>query len=140
MFRTIMVVSVALAVGAAAVVGARQLRQDQPGFETGAVPVTVANEPGVTVLNEPTVAARQAGSWTVSLSREQPLVAWTTPEFLQVGVAYTFNWPGGGSEEGRVLAVANGGWVRVETDASQLRWLNSSLAESIEASASAQRR
>ncbi len=143
MLRTAILATVALAVGAAAVLGASQLRganqQGQPDFQTGTVTVTIANEPGVTVTNEPTVMARQAGPWTVRLS-DQRVLAWTTPEFLQVGATYTFNWPEGGSEEHRIVAVRNSGWVQVETENDRAKWLNSSVAVSIEASAAAQRR
>lgn len=73
MLRSTILATVALALGAAAVLGANQLRrgnqQSQPDFGTGTVTVTIANEPGVTignqpgviVTNEPTVVARQAG-------------------------------------------------------------------------------
>jgi len=145
MLRTTMLATVGVAIGAAAVLGANQLRggnqRSQPDFVTGSVTVTIANEPGVTivnepavtVLNEPTVIARQAGSWTVSLS-DQPVLVWTTPAFLRVGATYTFNWPGGGSEERRVVAVGTNGWVQVDTDDDQTKWLNTSVAMSIEAS------
>ncbi len=138
MLRTAILATVALAIGAAAVLGASQRRganqQSQPDFGTGTVTVTIANEPGVIVTNEPTVVARQAGPWTVSLS-DQPLLISTTPDFLQTGATYTFNWPGGGAEEHRVTAVRNSGWVQVETENDRAKWLNSSVAVSIEASA-----
>ena len=137
MLRTTMLATVGVAIGAAAVLGANQLRggnqRSQPDFVTGSVTVTVANEPGVTVINEPTVMARQAGSWTVSLS-DQPVLVWTTPAFLRASATYTFNWPGGGSEERRVVAVGTNGWVQVDTDDDQTKWLNTSVAMSIEAS------
>ena len=143
MLRTAIPAAVTLAIGAAAVVGASQLRrgtqQDQPNFETTAVTVIVANEPGVTVANEPTVLARQAGPWTVSLSDQRLLIS-TTPGFLQAGATYTFTWPGGGSEERRVAEVGDNGWVQTETEDGRVKWLNSSVAVSIEASTSAQRR
>ena len=138
MLRTATLATIALAIGAAVVLGASQRRganqQSQPDFETGTVTVTVANEPGVIVTNEPTVMARQAGPWTISLS-DRPVLIWTTPDFLQPGTTYTFNWPGGESEEHRVLAVGNNGWVRVDTEDDTAKWLNSSVALSIEASA-----
>ena len=138
MLRTAIPATVALAIGAAAVLGANQLRrgtqQNQPNFETTAVTVIVGNEPGVTVTNEPTVLARQAGSWTVRLP-DQPVVVRTTPAFLRTGATYTFNWPGGGSEEHPVAAVGNNGWVQIESEDGRAKWLNSSMAVSIEASA-----
>ena len=138
MLRTAILATVALAIGAATVLGASQRRganqQSQPDFGTGTVTVTIANEPGVIVTNEPTVVARQAGPWTVSLS-DQPLLISTAPDFLQTGATYTFNWPDGLSEEHQVVAVGNNGWVRVDTEDNRAKWLNSSLAVSIEASA-----
>ena len=146
MLRTTILATVALATSVAAVLGANQLRQSnqpgQPDFETGAVAVTIANEPSVTivnepgvmVMNEPSVRARQAGPWTVSLS-DQPVLVWTTPAFLRTGATYTFTWPGGGSEEHLVAAVGTNGWVQVDTDDDHAKWLNSSVARSIEASA-----
>ena len=146
MLRTAILATVALAIGAATVLGASQRRdanqQSQPDFGTGTVTVTIANEPGVTIVNqpgvivtnEPTVVARQAGPWTVSLS-DQPLLISTAPDFLQTGATYTFNWPDGLSEEHQFVAVGNNGWVRVDTEDNRAKWLNSSLAVSIEASA-----
>jgi hypothetical protein len=138
MLRTAILATVALAIGAATVLGASQRRganqQSQPDFGTGTVTVTIANEPGVIVTNEPTVVARQAGPWTVSLS-DQPLLISTAPDFLQTGATYTFNWPDGLSEEHQVVAVGNNGWVRVDTEDHRAKWLDSSLAVSIEASA-----
>ena len=138
MLRTAILATVTLAIGALAVLGASQLRrgtqQNQPDFGTGTVTVTIANEPGVIVTNEPTVVARQAGPWTVSLS-DQPLLISTAPDFLQTGATYTFNWPDGLSEEHQFVAVGNNGWVRVDTEDNRAKWLNSSLAVSIEASA-----
>ena len=90
MLRSTILATVALALGAAAVLGANQLRrgnqQSQPDFGTGTVTVTIANEPGVTIVNqpgvivtnEPAVVARQAGPWTVNLS-DQPVLIWTAP-------------------------------------------------------------
>jgi len=146
MLRSTILATVALALGAAAVLGANQLRrpnqQSQPDFATGTVTVTIANEPGVTIVNqpgvivtnEPTVVARQAGPWTVSLS-DQPVLVWTAPDFLRAGATYTFNWPGGRSEERRVVAVGTNGWVQVDTEDNHAKWLNTSVAMSIEASA-----
>ena len=138
MLRITILATVALAIGAAVVLGANQLRgrnqQSQPDFETGTVTVTIANEPGVTVMNEPTVMAKQTGTWTVSLS-DQPILVWTTPAFLRADATYTFNWPGGRSEERRVVAVGTNGWVQVDTEDNHAKWLNTSVAMSIEASA-----
>ena len=146
MLRSTILATVALALGAAAVLGANQLRrgnqQSQPDFATGTVTVTIANEPGVTIVNqpgvivtnEPTVVARQAGPWTVSLS-DQPVLIWTAPDFLRAGATYTFNWPGGGSDEHRVAAVGNNGWVRVDTEDDRAKWINTSVAMSIDAAA-----
>ena len=146
MIRPTLLATVALASGAAALVGASQLRQasqpGQPDFGIGAVAVTVANEPGVTIINQPgvtvtnqpTVSARQDGPWTVSLS-DKPVVVWTTPLFLRAGGTYTFNWPGGEPEERQVVAVGPNGWVQVATEDDHAKWLNSSVAVSIEASA-----
>ncbi len=129
MLRSTILATVALAIGTAAVLGASQLRrgtqQSQPDFETGTVTVTIANEP--------TVMAQQAGPWTVSLA-DQPLPIWTAPAFLQAGTTYIFNWPGGESEEHRVLAVGSTGWLRVDTEDNRAKWLNASVAVSIEAS------
>ena len=140
MLRTAIPAIVALAIGAATVLGASQFRrgtqQNQPNFETTAVTVIVANEPGVTVTNEPTVLARQAGPWTVSLPGDRLLIR-TTPGFLQAETTYTFTWPGGGVEEHRVVAVGDNGWVQVETEDGHAKWVNSSVAVSIEVSASA---
>ena len=145
MSRTAIVAAVVLAIGAAAGLGASQRRganqPGQPDFQTGTAAVTIVNEPGVSVINqpsvtianEPTVVARQAGPWTVSLS-DQPVLVWTTPQFLRVGATYTFTWPGGGSEEHRIVAVHNSGWVQVDTEDDPARWVNSSAAVSIEAS------
>ena len=77
--------------------------------------------------------AQQAGLWTVSLS-DQRLLILTRPDFLEAGATYRFNWPGGESEEHHVAAVGNNGWVRVDTEDDRAKWINASVALSIEAS------
>ena len=142
--RTAILATIVLAIGAAAVLGANQRRGtnqlSQPDFETGTAAVTIANEPGVnvinqpsvTIANEPIVMARQDGPWTVSLS-DRPVLVWTTIEFLQVGATYTFTWLGGESEEQRIVAVHTSGWVQVDIGDDRVKWLNTSVAVSIEA-------
>ena len=139
MLRTTLAAVTAIGLVAGVAVGANQLRTanqpGQPDFETG--PVTVTGD--VTIANQPTVQAQQAGDWIISLA-DRRVVVWTTPEFLQAGLTYTFNWPGGESEEHEVLAVGNNGWVRVDAGEGRAKWLNTSIAVSVDASADRQRR
>ena len=59
MFRTAILATVVVAIGAAAGLGANQRRganqPGQPDFQTGTAAVTIVNEPGVSVINQPSV-------------------------------------------------------------------------------------
>jgi hypothetical protein len=150
--RTALVVIVLVGLGAVALLAGGQLggaQTGQPNFETGLLPVSVENTPGVLVTNEPTVQAQQMGDWTVRLSAEQSrdlmvrlsdaqVARLTMPGFVEAGVTYTFVWPDGSAESHLVVAVANSGWVQVEGERGALRWVNASAARSIESSGSVQ--
>lgn len=95
-----MVVTVLVGLGAVALLVGTQIGGNQPGqpdFETGAMPVTVENEPVVLVTNEPIVRAQQFSDWTVRLSDEQSrdrtvtlsgaqVARLTMPGFVEAGV------------------------------------------------------
>ena len=86
----------------------------------------------MSITNEPTVQAQQAGMWEVRLADPVALVI-PTPEFLVVGQSYTFTWPGSDTAQTyQVLSLAGNGWVRAEPAAGGAgMWLNTSLATSI---------
>lgn len=86
----------------------------------------------VEITNEPTVEARQAGRWEVSLA-ESVEVVMPTPGFLRVGESYAFSWAGSDtSETYELLQIAGNGWVAVApaTGGDSL-WLNTSMATTI---------
>ena len=120
-------------VGALVNLNANQARRDQqpalPIFEPG--PAEVVGS--VSITNEPTVNAQQAGVWKVSLA-DQPIFGSPTPEFLVVGVTYAFTWPGAERTDGyRILVLGQNGWVGAQPlEAGAARWLNTSLAMTIE--------
>ena len=109
-----------------------QLSQDFPNFTLSPVAVTG----GVAVTNNPTVYARQADAWTVSLAG-QPVFSTPTPQFLVAGGTYAFLWLGAAEADFyRVTAIANDGWIRAEPlpagPDQRARWVNSALAVTIE--------
>jgi hypothetical protein len=129
-----------VALGAAALVSTlgaflyAQEVQKVPGFGTGVV--TVAGT--VDIGNTPLVLAHQAGEWKVVLAAppdvrvvNAPSVSVPTPAFLRSGSRYEITWSTGDRQVVRVIEVAPGGWLRVESPAE--RWINIASARSVEA-------
>ncbi len=129
--RTVAVATAGTLVLAGGVILGQQTQQQpgQPIFEPG--PAEVVGS--VSITNEPTVQAQQSGIWEVRLADPVAIVI-PTPEFLVVGQSYTFTWSGSDTAQTyRVLSLAGNGWVRAEPAAGGGgRWLNTSLATSIE--------
>ncbi len=126
--RTVAVAIAGTLVLAGGVILGQQQQPSQPIFVSG--PAEVVGS--VSITNEPTVQAQQAGMWEVRLADPVALVI-PTPEFLVVGQSYTFTWPGSDTAQTyRVLSLAGNGWVRAEPAAGGAgMWLNTSLATSI---------
>ena len=128
-----------VALGAAALVGAfgmflyAQEVQKVPGFGTGVV--TVAGT--VDIGNTPLVLAHQAGEWKVVLAApadvrvvNAPSVSVPTPAFLKSGARYEIIWSTGDRQVVRVVEVAPGGWLRVESSPGE-RWISIATARSV---------
>ena len=126
--RTVTVVIAGTLVLAGGVILGQQQQPSQPVFVAG--PAEVVGS--VSITNEPTVQAQQAGMWEVRLADPVALVI-PTPEVLVVGQSYTFTWPGSDTAQTyQVLSLAGNGWVRAEPAAGGAgMWLNTSLATSI---------
>ena len=126
--RTVAVAIAGTLVLAGGVILGQQQQPSQPNFVAG--PAEVVGR--VSITNEPTVQAQQAGMWEVRLADPVALVI-PTPEFLVVGQSYTFTWPGSDTAQTyQVLSLAGNGWVRAEPAAGGAgMWLNTSLATSI---------
>lgn len=129
-----------VALGAAALVSTlgaflyAQEVQKVPGFGTGVV--TVAGT--VDIGNTPLVLAHQAGEWKVVLAAppdvrvvNAPTVSVPTPAFLRSGSRYEITWSTGDRQVVRVIEVAPGGWLKVESPAE--RWINIASARSVDA-------
>jgi hypothetical protein len=102
-------------------------------------PMPTPVPPDVIVTNEPTVNARQAGTWTFHLQGDQPLslapVHVAAPTFLEPGGQYAITWaPGAKPEVDTVTRVEAGGWALVSGEASQTGaiWINLAQAIRIE--------
>lgn len=129
-----------VALGAAALVSTlgaflyAQEVQRVPGFGTGVV--TIAGT--VDIGNTPLVLAHQAGEWKVVLAAppdvrvvNAPTVSVPTPAFLRSGSRYEITWSTGDRQVVRVIEVAPGGWLKVESPAE--RWINIASARSVDA-------
>ena len=131
-----------VALGAAALAGTfgvflyAQEVQKVPSFGSGVVSVTGT----VDIGNTPLVLAHQAGEWKVVFAAPQdvrvvnslPTSPPPTPSFLKAGGRYAITWSTGDRQDIRILEVASGGWVRVES-ATRERWINIASARSVEA-------
>ncbi len=126
--RTVAVAIAGTLVLAGGVILGQQQQPSQPIFVAG--PAEIVGS--VSITNEPTVQAQQAGMWEVRLATPVALVI-PTPEFLVVGQSYTFTWPGSDTAQTyQVLSLAGNGWVRAEPAAGGAgMWLNTSVATSI---------
>ncbi len=126
--RTVAIAIAGTLVLAGSVILGQQQQPSQPIFVSG--PAEVVGS--VSIRNEPTVQAQQAGMWEVRLADPVALVI-PTPGFLVVGQSYTFTWPGSDTAQTyQVLSLAGNGWVRAEPAAGGAgMWLNTSLATSI---------
>ena len=129
--RTVAVATAGTLVLAGGVILGQQTRQplSQPIFTPG--PAEIVGS--VSITNAPTVQSQQSGMWEVRLTDPVALVI-PTPEFSVVGQSYTFTWPGSDTAQTyRVLSLAGNGRVRADPAAGGAgRWLNTSLATSIE--------
>ena len=129
--RTLAVATAGTLVLAGAVILGQTTRQPSSGPVFVSGPAEIVGS--VSITNEPTVQAEQSGTWEVRLADPVALVI-PTPEFLVVGQFYTFSWPGSDTAQTyRVLSLAGNGWVAAEpATGGGGRWLNTSLATSIE--------
>ena len=120
-----------LALATSVILGQQTQRQTsaEPIFLPG--PAEVVGS--VSITNEPTVQAQQAGMWEVRLADQVALVI-PTPEFIVVGQTYRFTWSRSDTARTyQVLALAENGWVAAAPVVGGDRmWLNTSLATSIE--------
>ncbi|MDE3153656.1 MAG: hypothetical protein KGN76_01050 [Acidobacteriota bacterium] len=118
-----------------------QESQPPPAAQTApsANPIYVPGPAAVTVLNQPTVNAKQQGEWTVRLDQAPVLevapVQVAPPAFVRPGGKYAFTWaPGAKAEVHTVLAVGQGGWMLVsgQADRPGSVWVNTARAIRIE--------
>jgi hypothetical protein len=123
--------------GAAALWWARSLEgQVQPVPGPGSGIVTVQGQ--VDIGRLPTVDARQAGSWRVTLDQaadvrvtNAPTVAMAPLPFFKVGSRYEVTWAAGERETIAIAQLGTGGWIRTTVEGRQ-RWINLSGARAIE--------
>jgi hypothetical protein len=87
-----------------------------------------------------TVPVTQSGAWRVGVDGSpevrvgnQPIVWIAPPSFIKAGGRYAITWNAGDTENVTVSGVAGAGWVQVTTSNSPTRWINVTLARSIEA-------
>lgn len=129
-----------VALGAAAlatilgVLAYAQETQKVPGFGTGIIKV----EGTVDVGNMPLVLAHQSGEWKVTIANapdvrvvSTPDVSVAAPAFLKKDSRYEITWSTGDREPLRVVQIAPGGWVRVDSGKRE-RWVNLASARSVE--------
>ncbi|MGH7119966.1 MAG: hypothetical protein ACREFP_13405 [Acetobacteraceae bacterium] len=95
--------------------------------------------PNVIVTNEPTVNARQSGTWRVQLQAPEPIpvapVHLAAPAFLHVGARYAFVWASDEKPDVEtVVAVEPDGWLLVSGSAAEAGavWINAARAIRIE--------
>ncbi len=127
---------VVVGLAGAAALGVQQVPQTPPRTfpvptaDTGPVPI----QGSVTISNIPTVSAAQSGPWAVKVDGAQQVHV-LAPAFLQVGETYSFRWTMDREERYRVRSMSDG-WVLGEAVGGPRpgvqRWLNPSLAISIE--------
>ena len=131
MTRTVAAATAGLVLAGGVILG--QQTQRQPSAEPIFVPGPAEVVGSVSITNEPTVQAQQAGMWEVTLADQVALVI-PTPEFIVVGQTYRFTWSGSDAARTyQVLALAENGWVAAAPVVGGDRlWLNTSLATSIE--------
>jgi len=98
-----------------------------PGPGTGIATVTG------TVKVGNTVPVTQSGEWKVDVANT-PTVLAAPPNFVRVGGTYTVTWAGGERELVTITALGAGAWVRAESPNQGVRWLNTALVRSVEAS------
>ena len=122
-----------LAAVAVAAVSARQ-GQSVPGLGTGVVTVK-----GVVGIAN-TVPVTQSGAWKVGVDgtadvrvSNEPIVWIAPPSFIKARARYAITWSSGEKEDVTVSAVAGAGWIQVTTNNGSSRWVNLTLARSIEA-------
>ena len=130
--RTMVVATAGTLVLAGSVILGQQT-QRQPSAGPIFVPGPAEVVGSVSITNEPTVQAQQAGMWEVRLADQVALVI-PTPEFIVVGQTYRFTWSGSDAAQTyQVLSRAGNGWVVAAPAVGGDRmWLNTSLATSIE--------
>jgi hypothetical protein len=98
--------------------------------------VTVSGK--VDVGNVVPVDAAQRGDWRVAVANAPdvrvtnvPTVALAPLPFLKVGGRFVVGWPAGEPETVRVVQLASGGWVRVESSGRR-RWINLDAARFVD--------
>jgi hypothetical protein len=124
-------------VAAVCVTAFAQEGQRFPGPGSGIIKV----DGTVDVRNTPTVHAAQAGEWKVQIANTPGVTVSNTPTvtlaalgFLRVGGRYEVTWPTGERQVVVVSQLGSGGWVRVDGGRAPKgqRWINAGAARSIE--------
>jgi len=133
--RTKVVIGVLMAV--AALYWARSTdgqAQSVPSLGSGIV--TVQGKVDIGTL--PPIDVSQRGDWKVSLANvpgvrvvNTPTVAVAPLAFLEVGGRYNVIWPAGDRETVEIAQLGSGGWVRAAGEGRR-RWLNLAAAKAIE--------
>ena len=128
------IVGVILLAGVGIAAASARQGQNVPGLGTGEVTVK-----GVVGIAN-TVPVTQSGAWKVGVDgspevrvANQPIVWIAPPSFIKPGGRYAITWNAGDTETVTVSGVAGAGWVQVTTSNSPTRWINVTLARSIEA-------
>jgi len=128
------IVGVILLAGVGIAAASARQGQNVPGLGTGEVTVK-----GVVGIAN-TVPVTQSGAWKVGVDgspevqvANQPIVWIAPPSFIKAGGRYAITWNAGDTETVTVSGVAGAGWVQVTTSNSPTRWINVTLARSIEA-------
>jgi len=128
------IVGVILLAGVGIAAASARQGQNVPGLGTGEVTVK-----GVVGIAN-TVPVTQSGAWKVGVDgspevrvANQPIVWIAAPSFIKAGGRYVITWNAGDTETVTVSGVAGAGWVQVTTSNSPTRWINVTLARTIEA-------
>lgn len=112
-------------------VKAQQEVQPRPGPGSGLM--------NVNILNRPAVLAEQIGEWQVSVGRmpdvriaNTPTVAVRLPMFAARGSKYIVTWATGEIDRVSISDVGEDGWVQVDNQGKNRRWINLRNARAIE--------
>ena len=116
-------------------VSAQQETRATPGFGSGLTKVVGT----VDIGNAPEVQAAQRGEWRVAVANSpavsvsnRPTVVVASADFLRKDARYAIIWPTGEREQVIISEVGSAGWVEVDQPGSLKRWINLSVARSVE--------